>query len=168
MTDCCVVVSDESRARFFTLEPVDHPELESGPKLVEHEDLLNPEGRVPTRKLFADTGTTSGRAPPGGPSHGYDNHRERHQEDVGRYFARMILEHAGRLARAHDVRRVVLAAPARMLGYVHKELDILTRRQMLVQTIAKDITRFSPIEIHELLAKEELLPCRKRPGTPAA
>jgi hypothetical protein len=57
-----VVVADESRARFFTVEPVELPELESGPKLIEHEDLLNPEGRVSTGRLFADTGTTSGKS----------------------------------------------------------------------------------------------------------
>jgi protein required for attachment to host cells len=163
MKDCCVVVADESRARFFTVEPVELPELESGPKLVEHEDLLNPEGRVSAGKLFADTGTTSGRAPLGGPGHGYDDHRDRHQEEVRRHFARMILEYAGRLVDAHDAPGVVFAAPARMLGYVRKELDILSRRQILVHTIAKDITRLTPIEIHKLLARERLLPCRRRP-----
>jgi protein required for attachment to host cells len=166
MKDCCVVVADESRARFFTVEPVELPELESGPKLVEHEDLLNPEGRVSTGKLFADTGTTSGRAPLGGPGHGYDDHRERHQEEMGRHFARMILEHAGRLIGEHDAPGVVLAAPARMLDYVRKEVDILTRRQILIHTVAKDITRLTPIEIHKLLAREQLLPCRRRPGRP--
>ena len=85
---------------------------------------------------------------------------------MGRHFARMILEHAGRLARAHDVRGVVLAAPARMLGYVRKELDTLIRHQMLVQMVTKDITRLPPIKIHELLAKEQLMPCRKRQVIP--
>jgi hypothetical protein len=53
-----------------------------------------------------------------------------------------------------------------MLGYVRKELDTLTRRRIPVQTVVKDITRLPPMEIHELLAKEQLLPHRRRPMTP--
>jgi len=164
MVDWCVVVADEFCARFFTVEPVDLLGLESGPKLIEHEDLLNPEGRALTGELFSQTGTTSGRVPQMGPGHGYDDHRRRHQVEFGRHFARMVLEHAESLARVHHVRRVVLAAPARMLGYLRNELDIVTRHKILVQTVSKDITRHTPVGIQDILAKEGLVPCRKRPG----
>ena len=41
MSECCVVVVDSARARFFTLEATQMPETEGGPNLIEKEDLVN-------------------------------------------------------------------------------------------------------------------------------
>jgi len=57
MSDYLVVVASAARARFFTLEPAEFPELESGPNLVDQGELLNPQARIPERELFADSKT---------------------------------------------------------------------------------------------------------------
>ena len=41
MSDYLIVVVNRAQARFFTLEPVEFPELESGPRLTTHTELEN-------------------------------------------------------------------------------------------------------------------------------
>lgn len=43
MSDYLIVVVNRAQARFFTLEPVEFPELESGPRLTTHTEFENPE-----------------------------------------------------------------------------------------------------------------------------
>jgi protein required for attachment to host cells len=59
----------------------------------------------------------------------------------------------------------MLIAPARMLGLLRQHLDIIRKRGMEVHGLAKDVTKFSPKQIHDYLAREQLLPACKRPGT---
>ena len=58
---------------FFTLEPVEFPELESGPRLIDRGELFNPEKEIAERDLYTDSKMGRGRAPLGGPAHGYDD-----------------------------------------------------------------------------------------------
>jgi protein required for attachment to host cells len=106
-----------------------------------------------------------GRAPLGGPSHGYDDHRLKHDEEFDRRFARKVLERASGIAQANQARYVVLVAPARMLGLLRQEFDIIRKGGMKVHILAKDMTKFPPKKIHDHLAKIQVLPPRKRPGT---
>ena len=167
MSDYCVVITDGAHARFFTLEPVDFPELESGPRLVEHEELLNPEKEIHERDLFTDSKTGRGRAPLKGPAHGYDDHRSQHENEFERRFARRILEKTRRFVKAHQARHVVLTAPAHMLGSLRLDLDILFKDGIRVHEFKKDMTKFWPRQIHSHLAKEQVLPAWTRLGIEA-
>lgn len=164
MRDYCVVVAGGAHARFYTLEPVEFPELESGPKLIKRGELFNPEKEAPGRDRYADAKTGRGRAARGGPAHGYDDHRSQHDDEFDRRFARKILENAARLAQAHQARNVVLVAPAYMLGLLRQELDITSKRGIEVCKVAKDMTKFSSRQIQDYLAKERRLPACKGPG----
>ena len=161
----CIVVASGLHARCFTLEPVELPKLESGPKLVERAELFNPEKEIARRDLYADSKTGRGRAPHGGPSHGYDDHRSQHEDELERRFTRRVLEKTRHVAEANNARCVVLVAPARMLGLLRQHLDIICKRGLEVNALAKDMTKFSPKQIHDYLAREQLLPACKRPGT---
>jgi len=163
MSDYCVVVTGGARARFFTLEPVDFPEFESGPRLVHCGELFNPEKEMAERDLFTDSKTGRGRAPHGGPAHGYDDRRARREGEFDRRFARKVLEETKRLAQANQARYVVLVAGAPMLGCLRQELDIILKHGMAVHKLAKDMTKLSPLQIHNHLAKEKVLPARKKP-----
>jgi protein required for attachment to host cells len=165
MGDYCIVVASGLHARCFTLEPVELPELESGPKLVERGELFNPDKEMARRDLYTDSKTGRGRAPHGGPSHGYDDHRSQHEDELERRFARRVLEKTRRVAEANKARCVVLVAPARMLGLLRQHLVIIRKRGMEVHGLAKDMTKFSPKQIHDYLAREQLLPACKRPRT---
>ena len=92
MSDYCVVVTGGACARFFTLEPVEFPELESGPRLIECGELYNPEKRIPARNLYTDSKTGRHRASRGGPAHGYDDHRSQHEDEFDRRFAHEVME----------------------------------------------------------------------------
>ena len=43
MSQYLIVVANRAMARFFTLEPVDFPEMESGPRIKATKDLENQE-----------------------------------------------------------------------------------------------------------------------------
>ncbi len=164
MSEYCVVVSGGARARFFTLEPVDFPELESGPKLIDKGELLNPTKETAGRDLYTDLKTGRSRAPRGGPSHGYDDHRTQHEDEFDRRFARKVAEKARILAKQSRARRIVLAAPSRMLGYLRQELAVIPREGIEVHKVAKDMSKFTPRQIHDHLAKRRLLPAYRKPG----
>jgi len=164
MSEYCVVVSSGARARFFTLEPVDFPELESGPKLIDKGELLNPTKETAGRDLYTDLKTGRSRAPRGGPAHGYDDHRTQHEDEFDRRFARKVAEKARLLAKETRARRIVLAAPARMLGYLRQDLAVIPREGIEVHKVAKDMSKFTPRQIHDHLAKRRLLPAYRKPG----
>jgi protein required for attachment to host cells len=164
MTDYCVVVMDGARARLFTLETAEFPEVQSSPKLVEQEDLVNPEKDLADRELFSSkSGRT--RAPRGSLSHGYDDHRAQHGDEFERRFARMVAGHTVRLAQESRVRCVVLAAQPRMLGFLRQEIGQLAKNGFDVREVAKDLSKLSSGQVHEHLAKERLLPpCKRAAG----
>lgn len=160
----CVAVVSEAEARFFSLEPVEFPELESGPKLELKDEIENPEKRLPDRELFTEAKTGRGRAPRGGPAHGYDDHRSRHHEELDKRFSREAVEKAKNVAKAAKARQVIMAAPPKMLGILRDEFHVLEREGLEVVECPKDMAKLSSQEIHERLAKDGLLPPRKRPG----
>jgi len=164
MANYCVVIASGAHARFFTLKTLAAPVLESEPKLIERGELFNPEKEIPGRELYADPKSGRSRAPHGGPSHGYDDHRSQHEDECDRRFASEVLKKAKGLARAEKARHVVLIAPARMLGCLRQDLDIILKQGMKVHELAKDISKLTSAEIHDHLAKEGLLPARKSPA----
>jgi len=165
MSDYCVIVTGGAHARFFTLEPVEFSELESGPRLIERGELFNPEREIAGRDLYADSKMGRGRAPHGGPAHGYDDHRSQHDKEFDRRFAHKVSEKASSLAQANQARYVILVAPAYMLGLLRQELDIIFKHDVKVHILEKDMAKFPPKKIHDHLAKVQMLPPLKRPGT---
>ena len=164
MVEYCIAIVSEAEARFYCLEPVPFPELESGPKLCEKAGIYNPEKRIPDREIYTDSKTGRGRAPRRGPAHGYDDHRSKREEESDRKFSRSIIEKVRDLALKEDTKKVILAAQPRMLGVLRQELNILKREGIEVQEYTKDLTKLAPREIHEHLAKEGLVPPLRRPG----
>jgi protein required for attachment to host cells len=165
MSEYCVVVANGARARFFVLRDTAIPELEGGPNLIEHgADMINPEKELPDRELFRNEAGRN-RAPAGGPAHGYDDHREQHDEEFVRRFARRIAEETARRAHACQAPQVVLVAQKRTLGYLRPALDSFLRNGFEVREVAKDLSKLTPTELHEHLARDKALPRRKAPIT---
>jgi protein required for attachment to host cells len=161
MASYCVVVTSGAHARLFTLKTSAAPVLESGPKLIERGELFNREKEILGRDLYADPKSGRGRAPHGGPAHGYDDHRSQHEDESDRRFASEILKKADSLARAEKARHLVLVAPARLLGCLRQHLETVSKQGMKIHDFAKDISKLNSREIHDYLAKEGLLPARK-------
>lgn len=165
MNHYSVIVAGGSRARFFTLEAAEFPEMESGPHLVEQKDLINTLNQAHDSTLWSDTKSGRNRAPAGGPSHGYDDHREQHEDEFERRFARDIAEEATRMVKSNNTRHIILVAQKRMLGFLRGAIDPLVKSGVNIQEFAKDLGKLPARDLHEHLSKENLLPpCRRHPA----
>lgn len=163
MTDYCIVVTGGGNSRFFFLESASIPEIESSPKLVECERLINPEKEMSERELYTDSKTGRGRAPHGGPAHGYDDHRSQHEEESDRRFAHKVMKEAKRFTREKQARCVVLVAPPRTMRLFRQDLNVIREHGIKIQELVKDMSKFSSRQIHNYLAKEALVPARRTP-----
>lgn len=164
MSHNCVVVAGGSRARFFTLREPEFPEMESGPNLHEVADLVNPEKDLPGSDLWTNLKSGRNRGGGGSPAHGYNDHRDQHQDELDRRFARNIARECSRLIQDHSTRGLVLVAQKRVLGFLRNELDGLVKAGVEIHELAKDLSKLSPLELHEHLARERLIPERRSPA----
>lgn len=162
MSNHFVVVADSSRARFFTLEPAQTPELESGPNLIERGDVTNSSSIKP-QELWSDNKTGRNRGV-GGSAHGYDDHRTQHSDEYNRRFARQVSEQLVEIAKNNDCSRVIVAAGSSMLGHLRNNFSSINRAGLHVEDIDKDLCKLSPNDIHSRLTKEGVLPAKKPPG----
>lgn len=157
MSRYLVVAADASRARFFTLEDQKKSKFKSGPRLDEHSQLENPEFEQRDSDVFSETKTGSNRAPGGG-AHTYDDHRDRHQAEFARRFARTLAIETKKIADSVQPDRLVLAASAKMLGLIRQEDGALERMKADKSELARDVTKMAPQQIQSVLAGEGLLP----------
>jgi len=158
MNQYCVVVANGNKALFFTLEEPDIPEVESGPNLIKHKDLNCLE---PQSNMNWNASKSGGNRGHGGQSHGYDDHRTQHDDDVERRFANSIADECKRIT--HNKRsNVVLVSQKRMLGHLRIAID---SRLHGVNTheLAKDLINLKPQDLHQHLAREKLIPERRNP-----
>lgn len=164
MSRYCVVVADAMKARLFTLEETNLPELESGPKLVERKTLVNPESSIPGREVFSDARSGVNRPSGGGSAYAFDDHRAHHLEEFEKRFARDVTAEVKRLITGGPSRVVVLAAEPRMLGFLRRGLDALPKEDVEIREMASNLVKLASGEIHDHLSKERLVPACRRPG----
>jgi hypothetical protein len=162
MSHYLIVLVNFSMARFFTLEPVEFPELESSPRLTARTELENKEIRD-GQEIFADSKTGRGASPQGGSVHGYEDKRDQHLNELRRRFAIGVLNQIQKLASTERSRIIILAASARMRRFLYPELDTLSRQQgYRIHKLSKNMINFSQQKIHEYLVENGLIPEQKR------
>lgn len=151
----CVLVADRARARFFT---IDSSEDVSGPTLVEHADLVNPEGKLTRDKAFSDTrgGRRNRSSVPGG-GYAMDSRVERHETEFDRRFARDLAARTRAVVRELCVGRLVVAAAPRFLGRLRPELAATLPEGVALLEIPADLTWHTPARIRAALVKHEAL-----------
>ena len=161
MNKSVVAVIDGSRARFLTLEPVEFPEHESGPNLIEHEGLHNSTKEQQGQDLWANvkTGRNRGSA---GQSHGYDDHRKKHIMEFERRFAQAIATKLIGLTQTHQAHHLLLVAEPQILGLMRDALTPVLPKHLQLNELAKDLCQLRPHQLHEYLASKELLPAHRR------
>ena len=162
MSDNLIVVVNRASARFFTLEPVKHPKIESGPRLKSHAELVNTDIES-AKNSFADSKTGRGAAPQGGGVHGYDDKRDQHLDELRRRFASRVLKRIQKKRKAEGAGTVILAASARMRRFLYPEMDDQARQGFQLHKLSKNMIKFSPQKIHAYLADEGLIPRQQRP-----
>jgi protein required for attachment to host cells len=159
-----VAVIDGKKARFFTLEPSELPEFQSGPNLIEHEALLNPVKDFEGEELWASTKTGRNRGA-GAQAHAYDDHRENHLIEFERRFAQTIATHIVNLIRVHHIQQLLMIGEPQTLGLMREALTPVLPKNIKTHELAKELSQLKPHELHEYLASKELLPPQKRLGS---
>jgi hypothetical protein len=163
MSEYTIVVANTLRARFFSMESARDPENESGPKLVEQEELLNPEKEVSESKRTGNSTSGRTRSPSGG-SYAFDDHRSKHEQEALRKFVQKVVAKAIKLTRQHDARRcLVIAAEKKVLGALRVELATIKTNGMEIRECDLDMAGETPMKIHTLLARRELVPALRKP-----
>jgi protein required for attachment to host cells len=159
-----IMVAGGARARFISVEVADDEQLDGGPRLVEHAEMVNPDGEVPARGLFSDR---SGRAHASsvGAAHGLDDHRDQHQEEIDRRFARSMGESAQRFIAEQQITRFIVCAEPRLLGRLRAELDPKRWRNVEVVELGEDLTRHPLRQVQQVLVRRGLV---KPPHPPVA
>ncbi|ALP52246.1 hypothetical protein Tel_03285 [Candidatus Tenderia electrophaga] len=157
MSDFCVVVADSARARLFTLE--ESGVAEGGPNLVEISSLANAAAEAQDNEIFA---AKRGRntAPAEGGIHAYDDHREDHNQENERRFAKDVIAAAVQTLQREKAGVLVLAANPRMMGYLREARDAASL-DVRVKEVHKDLTKLSVHEVHRHLTADGLLPQRE-------
>ena len=161
MKPTALIVADAARCRFFTLTSADTPNIESTVVLQEVEDLVNPEANASGQQVYSNTKSGRNRAPAGGPAHGYDDHREGHQQELRRRFARTIDQRAARLMAQEQGGLVVIAEP-RLLGLLRQEFS-QDLRERIVLELAEDASKQGVVELLGLLEASGMLSAAPRP-----
>jgi hypothetical protein len=161
MSDYLIVVVNRALARFFTLEPVEFPELESGPRMIPCDDMANPE-IADSQELYTDSKTGRGAAPQGGAVHGYEDNRDQHLDELRRRFAAGVVEHILKVAKNKRVRTIILAASARMRQFLYPGLESAVRDEFRIVKISKNMINFTSVKIHAYLAEVGFVPPQRK------
>ena len=156
-----VAVINRSQARFLTLDSSATSEYESSPNLIEHECLVNTTGELHGQELWANTKTGRNRGS-NGQAHGYDDHRQKHEMEFEKKFASKINLELNDLIQAHQARHLIIVAEPQILGMMRNAINSSVMKNLNIDEVAKDICHLKTNQIHDYLAKKELLPaCQK-------
>jgi protein required for attachment to host cells len=159
-----IIAADGARARCITAEVVDDLDREGNPRLEEHENVVNPLAKVPAREAFTDRQSRkpSGAGPAGaGPT--TDDHRDRHEAEDERRFAREVVAAAQRLATEQRVTRLVLAAAPRLLGVLRAQVEPIRGGSVDLIELPLDLSSASLPQIRDALVRRGLLPEPEQP-----
>lgn len=153
MSKYTVVVADALRARFFSLQDSLTPEIESSPRLVERECLVNPDK---DKKGSPRRGNPmSGRA--------FEDHRERRELEEQRHFTGLVVKEALKQTRKEDAHSLVLVAGRKTLGMLRENLAAIRTNGLGIQEWDRDLTGDTPAKIQQLLSRKKLIPAMTKP-----
>jgi protein required for attachment to host cells len=137
-----IVAADASRARIL--------QVADRERLVEVEDLVNPEGRLHNREINTDAkGRFAGPDRPGG--HSSDD-EERTVDHYNELFAKRVADYLEKARTDRRYERLVVVAAPKMLGQLRQELDKEVEK-LLVGEVPKDLAWFNARDIERYFAK---------------
>lgn len=142
MATTWIVAADASRARIL--------QVADRERLVEVEDLVNPEGRLHNREINTDAkGRFAGPDRPGG--HSSDD-EERTVDHYNELFAKRVADYLDKARTDRRYERLVVVAAPKMLGQLRQELDKEVEK-LLLDEVPKDLSWFNAREIERYFAK---------------
>jgi protein required for attachment to host cells len=162
MAKTCIIVADGARARFITVEMPEDPVVDGGARLVEHEDLVNPEADLPDSEMFSDRRSRS-HASPKGAAHALDDHRQQHRQELERRYARRVADEARRFVARQGASRLLIVAEPRTLGVLRREFQGEPLRQVAIEEIGENLSARPLAEIQSSLAVSGAVPGAQPP-----
>ncbi len=161
MVKFAVAVINGTQARFFTLDSTAISKYESSPNLIEQEGLSDSTQELHGQELWANTKTGRYRGS-NGQAHSYDDHRQNHKIEFEKRFANKISDAMLTIIQTNDARKLILVAEPKILGIMRSAMTNNSFKNLHIQEVAKDLCHFKVNQIHDYLAKKELLPaCQK-------
>lgn len=157
MVKFAVAVINGTQARFFTLDSAATSEYESGPNLIEHQGVADPTQELRGQELWANTKTGRNRVG-SGQAHSYDDHRQNHKLEFEKRFAHQISSAMVNVIKTNQARQLILVAEPQILGIMREAMSDPLFKTLDIKEVTKDICHFSVKQIHDYLAKKELLP----------
>jgi protein required for attachment to host cells len=141
----CIVIADRARARLFSVEErKDTPFDEGHRHLVEHRDLVSPEGELTDQQLFRDTRSgRRSRSSVGGGGYGIEDGKGRQREESTRRFAKELAEATSELIRSRKSKQLLLVASPRFLGVIRPAMKRAIPNVEL-KVLAEDLSRQAP------------------------
>lgn len=162
MTRTSIIVVDGAHARFFTLEIPEEPRVDGGARLLETQDLVNPDADIPERLQFSDR-MGRAHASPGGASHALDDGRGRHRQELARRWARRLLDEAEHFVGREQSARVLLVGGPPLLGLLREQLVHERLWGVEVVELTENLTQHPAAQIHAILASRGVLPAAAAP-----
>lgn len=153
MATTWIVAADEARAR--VLQVADREQ-----RLLEIEQMLNPEGRLQEREMQTDADPRfnghggvgkPGTGATGGPPS--DNQHQGAVEHSAKVFAREIGRYLEKARQQHRFDELVLVAPPKFLGALRHELGKEVEK-LVADELPKDLSWFNARELQAYFAKE--------------
>lgn len=132
-----IVAADASRARILQVADRD--------RLVEVENLLNPEGRLQNREIDTDG---PGRFPRGN-TWEPDVSAVEHRNEL---FAKRVADYLDKARNDRRYERLVVVAAPKMLGQLRQELGKEVEK-LVLDEVPKDLSWFNAREIERYFAK---------------
>ena len=154
--NACIVAADGGRARLFV--PVEDGGSRSGVSLVERESLVNSDYRARGPDSPGRTKTEQMTNRQAGDVHPIDARRDHHRLELERRFAREIAQRVAAMTHTWTGGTVVLVAEPRMLGLVREPLHKVLKPGIELKELAKDYSHFTPAELRDHLALNQLIP----------
>lgn len=137
-TTTWIVAADASRARVLQVADREH-------RLLEIENLLNPEGRLADREINTDA---RGRFP-GGHTGEDDVGAVEHEVEL---FAKRVADYLDKARTKQLYGRLHVVAPPKFLGQLRKELGKEVEK-LVVEEVPKDLSWFNARELESYFAQ---------------
>jgi protein required for attachment to host cells len=142
MATTWIVAADSSRARVL--------QVAGRERLLEIDNLLNPEGRLQNREINTDAaGRFPGKDRPGG--HASDD-QDRTVDHVEEGFAKRVGDYLDKARTEHRYDELVLVAPPKFLGALRKKLGKEVEK-LVADELPKDLSWFNARELERYFVK---------------
>jgi protein required for attachment to host cells len=170
MDKSIVVIVNNNQARFFTLEPAEWPEYESGPNLIEQKSLFSSQSNSSKNfwSLIPHLAKTELASDSLLQLKGINQQQQNSRKLLDsphkfeRKFAQQVTSEIISLIRIHQGQKLILVAQSQILNSIKKLFTPTIFKGIQVKELNKDISHFHTSQIHQYLAQKQFIPaCQK-------